>query len=253
MHVGINKYSSIIYGYGIDLNACVQDAEDMWNYAEKADVSILKTVHLIDENATVENFKLGILNVANKAVSGDTFILSYSSHGTQIFDANGDEVDKLDEAICLHNGIIYDDEVSELLSKFRKGVLVIIYADTCHSESQFRLTNSNVNFTHKNKFVAPLDGYHKNNKSRELKNKIVCKVIEFAACRASQTALDGAVNGYFTEHVKRVIDKRQKSSLNLKVPEYKVFFRELTKSMGSTQVPTLTTHNIPVWSNPKIL
>ena len=90
MHIGINKYNPAIYGYGIDLNACVQDAEDMWHFAEKADVSVFKTVHLIDENATVENFKMGIINVANKAVSGDTFILSYSSHGTQIYDKNGD-------------------------------------------------------------------------------------------------------------------------------------------------------------------
>lgn len=252
LHIGINKYNPAIYGYGIDLNACVSDAEDMWSFAEKAGVLLRNTVHLIDENATIGNFKVQVASIASKAVSGDTFILSYSSHGTQIYDKNGDESDGMDEAICLHNGILYDDELSELLSAFKKGVLVIIYADTCHSESQFRLTGSGTQSEFQNKFILPLEGYHKNNQSKSLKPNIVCKVIEFAACRASQTALDGAINGYFTEHVIRVINKRQKSSLNFKIPEYKVFFRELTKSMGSTQVPALSTHNIPVWANPKI-
>lgn len=254
LHIGINKYSPIIYGYGNDLNACVQDAEDMWSYAERAGVPIQNTIHLLDENATVENFKKFVTSFGEKAVSGDTFILSYSSHGTQVYDANGDEPDTLDEAICMHNGIVYDDEVSEILSKFKKGVLIIIYADTCHSESQFRLMNQNVNFIRKSKFTSVLKGYHKNNKSASFRNKIVCKVIEFAACRSNSTALDGQVNGYFTEHVMKVIRSKQKSIIatGLKLPRYKSFIKDLTKSMGDTQIPTLTTHNIPRWNNPRI-
>lgn len=250
LHIGINKFSPIIYGYGNDLNACVNDAHDMWCLAEKSGVSLNNTVHLLDENATVENFKKFIIEVANKAVSGDTFILTYSCHGTQIFDKNGDEEDKLDEAICMHNGIIYDDEVSELLSKFKKGVLVLIYADTCHSETQFRLMNNGVKSSFINKFVAPLEGYHKNNKFRGFTNKIVCKVIEFAACKANQTALDGLSNGYFTAQVMFTLHSLSRSTNE--IPTYKTFFKRLTKIMGETQVPALTTHNIPVWANPKI-
>ncbi len=250
LHIGINKYNPAIYGYGNDLNACVFDAHDMWCLAEKSGVSLNNTVHLLDENATVENFKKFIIEVAMRAVSGDTFILTYSCHGTQIYDKNGDESDKLDEAICLHNGIIYDDELSELLSKFKKGVLVLIYADTCHSETQFRLMNNGVKSLYRNKFVAPVEGYHKNNKSRGFTNKINCKVIEFAACKANQTALDGKNNGYFTEHVLFALNSLSTSTI--KIPTYKTFFKRLVKLMGETQVPALTIHNIPVWSSPKI-
>ena len=53
--------------------------------------------------------------------AGDLFFLSYSGHGGQVPDINGEEADSKDETWCLYDGQLIDDELYFELSRFAAG------------------------------------------------------------------------------------------------------------------------------------
>jgi len=85
------------------------------------------------------------------AVAGkhDYLVFSFSSHGTQVPDAGGDEPDNADEAFCPYdlqqNGdhwhpdhIITDDELNTLFAAISEQVTLEVFPDTCHSGTGLR-------------------------------------------------------------------------------------------------------------------
>jgi hypothetical protein len=64
--------------------------------------------------------------------------MSYSGHGGQVPDVNGDEPDKKDETWCLFDGQLIDDELYLELSRFKAGVRILVLSDSCHSGSVTR-------------------------------------------------------------------------------------------------------------------
>jgi hypothetical protein len=77
---------------------------------------------------------LAALRTAAKALkSGDYFFLTYSGHGGQVADVSGDDADKQDETWCLFDGQLIDDELYVELSRFAKGVRILVLSDSCHS------------------------------------------------------------------------------------------------------------------------
>lgn len=75
----------------------------------------------------------------------DWIYIHYSGHGSQADDLNGDEEDKLDETLVLYDGRtgevpdILDDELGEILGRFRSPNLVVVL-DACHSGTGTRGT-----------------------------------------------------------------------------------------------------------------
>ena len=68
------------------------------------------------------------------AEAGDLFFLTYSGHGGQVPDVNGDEeTTSKDETWCLYDGELIDDELYFELSRFAAGVRVLVLSDSCHS------------------------------------------------------------------------------------------------------------------------
>ena len=65
--------------------------------------------------------------------------LSYSGHGSQVPDANGDEIDRTDECVCPSDfqkkGVIIDDQIRALLAEFNPNTIVSFLCDSCHSGS----------------------------------------------------------------------------------------------------------------------
>jgi hypothetical protein len=93
---------------------------------------------LLDEKATRRAVIGEIRDAAKTLKSGDIFLYTFSGHGSQVTDFNGDEKDKLDETWCLFDGMLIDDEAYELWTKFREGVRVIALLDCCHSGSAIK-------------------------------------------------------------------------------------------------------------------
>lgn len=76
----------------------------------------------------------------------DKVVVSFSGHGTNISDRNGDETDGKDECICpsdcQYAGIISDDELLSIFEKFNPSTRIYVIIDSCHSGSMLDLPYS---------------------------------------------------------------------------------------------------------------
>ncbi len=131
LHIGLNSVSAAHYGgWSGELNACEFDANDM---AEIAKSSGMKSAVLLTKDGTRKNTLAAIRAAAKQLKSGGLFFLTYSGHGGQVPDVTGEEDDKKDETWCLYDGQLIDDELYLELSRFAKGVRILVFSDSCHS------------------------------------------------------------------------------------------------------------------------
>jgi hypothetical protein len=131
LNIGLNGVSGAAYG-GWDgpLAACEFDANDM---AALAKSQGMKPTLLITKKATRAATLAAMRDAAKTLVKGDLFFLTYSGHGGQVPDVNGDEDDKKDETWCLYDGQLIDDELYAELGRFKAGVRILVLSDSCHS------------------------------------------------------------------------------------------------------------------------
>ena len=131
LHIGLNGVSAAAYsGWDGPLAACEFDANDMAALAKKRG---MKPDVLLTKKATRSAVLAGMRRAARALKSGDLFFMSYSGHGGQVPDTNGDEVDRQDETWCLYDGQLIDDELYGELGKFKAGVRILVLSDSCHS------------------------------------------------------------------------------------------------------------------------
>src|SRR5687767_5304590 len=129
--IGLNSVSPAHYGgWSGDLVACEADAQDM---ASIAKANGFKVTMLLTKSGTRARVAKEIKSAATSLKSGDIFLLSYSGHGGQLPDLNADETDAQDETWCLYDGEQVDDELYVLLGRFKKGVRILVFSDSCHS------------------------------------------------------------------------------------------------------------------------
>ena len=133
IHLGLNSVDPKGYGgWDGQLRACEADAQDMAKIAK--DRGYAGTTLLLTKNATAAAFAKAMADAAEKLVAGDILFLSYSGHGGQVPDRDGDdEADGLDETWCLFDRQLLDDELYGLFGKFAKGVRIVLLSDSCHS------------------------------------------------------------------------------------------------------------------------
>ena len=137
--VGVGEYrdDSVSDLPGIDL-----DVEMMRDAAELLGFRPQYIRALLDEEATLAGIRRELQNLAAASYGADDRVLLYfSGHGTHVPDDNGDEPDKQDEALVLHDtrfvdgalrDFLRDDEFGELLDAISaNNVLVLV--DACHS------------------------------------------------------------------------------------------------------------------------
>ena len=131
LHIGLNAVDPAAYG-GWDgpLAACEFDANDM---AALAKAQGMKPTVLLTKKGTRAATLAAMRSAAKSLKAGDLFFMSFSGHGGQVGDVNGDEADKKDETLCLFDGQLIDDELYFELSKFAAGVRVLVLSDSCHS------------------------------------------------------------------------------------------------------------------------
>ena len=93
----------------------------------------MKPTVLLTRKATRAAMLAALRAAAKTLASGDFFFLTYSGHGGQVPDVNGDEDDKKDETWCLYDGQLIDDELYFELGQFKAGVRILVLSDSCHS------------------------------------------------------------------------------------------------------------------------
>lgn len=236
LHIGLNKVNPEHYPSLKDLRGAVNDAMLLENIAENV-FKYHDTRLLLDDAATSKNV-LQILNeYANNTNAGDIVLITYSGHGGQMEDphfSNKEGDEPVDETWCLFDRQLIDDELFEAFRKFKSGVRVVIFSDSCHSGTVARAAVSEEsNFDEAlEALMTKFDFRSKEMTADEsadvfLKNKNVYKPIQeqfkdtaksqdvkaniqlFAACQDNQIAFDGPEHGRFTSVLKNIIENRR--------------------------------------------
>ena len=130
--VGINNYPGIFN----DLKGCVNDAYD-WS-ALLQDRGF-ETSIMLDSQATQQNVKAALQDLISAMNAGDVAVFTYSGHGTQVSERDDDESDRYDEAICLYDGNVIDDELRVILEGLHPQATLVVISDSCFSGSVTRI------------------------------------------------------------------------------------------------------------------
>lgn len=214
--IGLNRVDPNHYGgWSGPLVACEADARDMGQIASSQG---FQTKTLLTDKAKRESVLTNLAQAAQSLASGDILLLTYSGHGGQLPDANADEFDDgQDETWCLYDGQLVDDELYAAFGKFKQGVRIVMFSDSCHSGTMARLMltgSTNVRMEEGGaaiKCMPPMAAFRTYDANREMYDPILANpklrdawlsveasVVLISACQDSQTALDGTFNGLFT-------------------------------------------------------
>jgi peptidoglycan hydrolase-like protein with peptidoglycan-binding domain len=137
IHIGLNHVDPSCYnGWDGALSGCINDARDMKAIADGLGY---QSMMLTDSAATSDNVVAEIGQAASSLGNGDILLLTYSGHGGQVDDVNGDEPDALDETWVLWDRQLIDDELYSLWSQFAPGVRIAMLSDSCHSGTVLRM------------------------------------------------------------------------------------------------------------------
>jgi hypothetical protein len=220
LHIGINRVDPKHYeGWNGKLNACEQDAQDMQALAES--LGYAPNI-LLTKDATARKVTAAIKKAAAALEPGDVFLITFSGHGGQVPDKNGDEAmatgdefgefaDQYDETWVLYDRMLVDDEMYALWATFPSKVRIIMLSDSCHSGSVAKLTpwevpgdsaaprriplarEERVYAAHK----AQYDRIQRRVPARTAA-KLAANVVLISGCMDNQSSYDGDVNGRFT-------------------------------------------------------
>lgn len=131
INIGLNLVDPAHYG-GWDgrLAACEFDADDMAGLAQGQGMEVRK---VLAQEATAAGVTSALTDAADELDPGDLALVTYSGHGGQVRDTNGDEPDRLDETWVLYDRQLVDDELFALYARFKPGVRIVVLSDSCHS------------------------------------------------------------------------------------------------------------------------
>jgi hypothetical protein len=263
--IGLNSVDPKHYqGWSGDLLACEADATDMADLAkaQKFDHVTL----LLTADATRKKARAAIESAAKSAHEGDIVLLTYSGHGGQLPDRNGDEPDGRDETWCLYDGEHVDDELYALFTLFRPKVRVVVLSDSCHSGTVTReivrdaalrsgTMRSTVGTREKPVALDPatpryrampdevaLATYRRNKAfydeiikdlpdPKQSAKKVQATVRLISGCQDNQLSQDGTFNGLFTGTLLRVWKHGAFKG------DYALFHKKIRNLMPSNQTP----------------
>ena len=227
--VGINNYPGIFN----DLKGCVNDAND-WSVLLQG--YGFTTSVILDSQATQANVKAALQNLVNATQAGDIAVFTYSGHGTQIADRNSDESDPYDEAICLYDANVIDDDLRTILQGIHPQATLVIISDSCFSGSVTRLAGEKA----VPRFVPPVVSMAGRTARRPfLLPEADMPEVLISGCSDSEYSYDaefnGRPNGAMTAYAIQVI----KQNPNQTYREFFTALRALLPSQDYPQSPQL--------------
>ncbi|MEJ2887708.1 caspase family protein [Actinomycetospora aeridis] len=205
LHIGVNRVDPDHYsGWTGELSGCENDADDMAAIATSRDfaATVVKTAAATSDRVLSE-----FARAAASLHPGDTFLVSFAGHGTQLPTRGDPEPDGLDETMVLHDRMVRDDEIYRAFSAFRRGVRLFMVADSCTSGSLTRLGGRVRGMSHDlaAQVVREHPGvYEALPPTRGPVRRLVPDVLLLSACQDGETTGDGDTNGAFTAALRTV-------------------------------------------------
>jgi len=263
LHIGLNQVDPNAYnGWNGALSGCVNDARDMKAIADGAGYA---STILIDAGATTAAVCREIGLAAQQLNTGDIFLCTYSGHGGQVPDTNGDEPDGKDETWVLFDRMLIDDELANLWAQFQSGVRIFLLSDSCHSGTVAKMVvyqdlcrSKSVQGLYRSTRgqdatfrAAPLDIVTRNFEDNRAmyetsqwvsggdRASISASLVLISGCQDNQLSADGARNGLFTQTLLDVWNRGAFSG------NYVQFHREIVSRMPGTQTPNFDRSGVP--------
>jgi hypothetical protein len=221
IHIGLNQVDPDKYGgWSGDLMACESDADDMATIAESRGFA---STTILTKEATSQRVLEVLAEAADRLGPGDTLLLTYSGHGGQIPDTNGEEPDGQDETWVLYDRQMLDDELHAAYSRFAANVRIAVFSDSCHSGSVTRAAvplpdgvtgiappPPSIPSGARPRYMPPAlcqgDFLRRNKQYKKIATRnggidthdIAPCVLLISGCADNQVSLDGTHNGLFT-------------------------------------------------------
>ena len=132
--IGIDEYATQ------PLSGCVADARSAGAALTRMGFDVKS---LFDEAATRQAIEDAIERLLTGSEPGDTVVIHYAGHGTQLPDLNQDEGDGFDEAWVpydyMSGEFFIDDDQGKLFDRYRTaGIELVLFTDCCHSGTNTR-------------------------------------------------------------------------------------------------------------------
>jgi len=232
-----------------------------WQCKKIADSLGYLSMTILNEEATADRIISEIGQAVYNLEENGILLLTYSGHGGQMPDANGDEDDGKDETWVLYDRQLIDDELYNLWNQFNNGARIFLLSDSCHSGTISRepgyiaiakseaLPGAYPKRSGPPRFrnIPPqiASANYQNNKrqydalqfaSGSRKRKVMeCSVLLISGCQDNQLSSDGDSNGLFTEKLLNVWHNGAFTG------NYSTFYKAILDQMPPTQTPKYST------------
>jgi hypothetical protein len=229
LHIGVNYYDEAAYKKKrLSLRELPNCEKDAIAYMAIADRFHFKSAIRLNEGATVSNILFDMKVAARHLEYGDFFFLTFSGHGGLVWDHNGDEEGSHDQAWCLYDRMLVDDDLYEQLKGFRPGVRVLVIADSCHSGTSIKNGNGN----ERTRSIGPVEA---RNFPLVKTDEVLASCILLAACQDHQSAYTGnnLNNSLYTFWMLKVLEQYEFCD------SYRELHNRIAQHMPPKSIPNL--------------
>ena len=234
--VGIDEYDKAIFG-NIDLKGCINDivkAEAFLN----SDGALF--TRLQNSTARKQNVLFAMSRYADELQPGDELHFYFSGHGTN-FERNG----KYHTARVMHDDILPDYEITPILAKFKAGVTVVLYSDSCFATGNSRTAAKPPAANAVRRSIETPKMFIENAVEYTDVRKYAATIYYLSACESNEVAWEIGGVGNFTQTLAILLRGYKQPTAITTV------FKTLKKSIAH-QHPTLQTKNKSKNPTPKI-
>ena len=255
IHIGLNSLDPRAYrGFDGRLRSCESDARAMQLLCLAQGLSPRQ---ILTAEATRDRVLGELRQAAAELTGGDLVVVTYAGHGASFEDRTRGEDDRRDEAWCLYDGYLIDDEIHAALTQFVAGVRVFVVSDSCFSGTVTRIPKE-AGDPHQTP-TAPLaasahgrdrrlrrdlaDAVYRANRAVYEQRKAsvaaaqahepAASVLLLGACQDSQTAQELPDQGVFTAALLAVWDR------GAFVGDHRALHARVRDCLPATQVPSL--------------
>ena len=234
--VGIDEYDKAIFG-NIDLKGCINDIVKAEAFLNSEGALFTR---LQNSTARKQNVLFAMSRYADELQPGDELHFYFSGHGTR-FEKDG----KYHTARVMHDDILPDYELTPILAKFKAGVTVVLYSDSCFATGNSRTAAKPPAANAVRRSIEMPKMFIENAAEYTDARKYAATIYYFSACESNEVAWEIGGVGNFTQTLAILLRGYKQPTAITTV------FKTLKKSIAH-QHPTLQTKNKSKNPTPKI-